>query len=579
MEANRNKLPQSSLDLLSQIVHPLFAEISEPQVQMISDLKSSDQAFNPYSQDVDSLVTDIAGKIAEQLRSMDDIKDVNASVPYPPELFWAAMAVAMQTVGLESAPRLCLHVSSSVDKRALLEGLRQFKQHASTDVTSGPEWNSLFEKEGYSWIRKDSSSNSCIERLAGAFVTLRVAAQLSSVAEMISGTQLLLPSPPSKIWPDKRMTKVWHSSDGVLDSAAKKARQGYRVVAVNTGSAYQVGGTFLTGGTHALEEAMCTQSTLFLSLQRAQRLAYDCNLVDAKGLPVHIPETGCVLSPNVEIFREGLAHGYAPCEEGSVVLAGVVTVAMPNMNPNALFNPVEWRLRPQREQLIENKMHCMLQAAEMVEADVLVVSDIGCGEFANDPRSIGATLGVVLSRYPGHFRELVICGGQRFFDAVCEGVGPGFLVSHTGKPRKDMDNSSTVSTAASTATDASTAVWNLAKNAAKKYLNTATTNAESQNTQVSTEAVVIGRKDMEEQRVPVAHAVPVPGESVRSVVPSQPLQSSQGTKASQPSAARRTSKSTDSRGPKRASRGEGPPQGPMNAPAPRSSSVPRHGGA
>ena len=48
-----------------------------------------------------------------------------------------------------------------------------------------------------------------------------------------------------------------------------------KVVAVNAASAYHAGGGFSTGGRHALEEAMCVQSSLYESLERGVSLAED----------------------------------------------------------------------------------------------------------------------------------------------------------------------------------------------------------------------------------------------------------------------------------------------------------------
>lgn len=273
------------------------------------------------------------------------------------------------------------------------------------------------------------------------------------------------------------MTKLCHTLDTVLEVAAKKSRLGFRVVAVNSGNAYQVGGAFLTGGRHGLEEAMCMQSSLFLSLQQAQRLAVESNLRDAKGRKIHIPEAGAVLSPEIEIFRKASGQGYGPMVEDRVMISGVVTVAMPNMNPSLTCTPLEWRSRSQREQLVEKKLNAMLQGAEMVGCEVLVASDIGCGTYGNDARDIGASLGIVLSRYPGRFEEVVICGGARFYEAVCEAVGPGFVVSHKANgheasltPKSTTSPSSSPSST-STLRDLKRSLGNVAKVAMSHFMS------------------------------------------------------------------------------------------------------------
>jgi len=206
MEVRVSHLPIETLELLRQIVHPLFADMPEPEVQSDSGKLSNQYALPPV-EDVDGAVVELAGKMAEELRHpQQDITDVTASAQHAPEIFWAAMSVALQTVGLDSPPRLRLCVGSDVDSAALLECWRHFQQNACIDVVLCPEWGALPEKGSYTWIRQDNLQLDSLTRLAAASVSLRRAAQLSSVPGMIDGTKLLLPSPPKPTWPNKRMT-------------------------------------------------------------------------------------------------------------------------------------------------------------------------------------------------------------------------------------------------------------------------------------------------------------------------------------------------------------------------------------
>ena len=50
-------------------------------------------------------------------------------------------------------------------------------------------------------------------------------------------------------------------------------------MAVNAASAYHAGGGFVTGGRHALEEAMCVQSSLYESLEKGIGLAEDAKIL------------------------------------------------------------------------------------------------------------------------------------------------------------------------------------------------------------------------------------------------------------------------------------------------------------
>merc|ERR1719183_3050422 len=94
---------------------------------------------------------------------------------------------------------------------------------------------------------------------------------------MIEGTKLVSPSAGS--W-----TKFCDSCHGVapseistmhttvLQAATTRVKDGFRVAMVNAASAYHCGGGFLTGGRHALEEALCVQTTLYSSLEQMQRI-------------------------------------------------------------------------------------------------------------------------------------------------------------------------------------------------------------------------------------------------------------------------------------------------------------------
>ncbi|CAE7842923.1 unnamed protein product, partial [Symbiodinium necroappetens] len=135
-----------------------------------------------------------------------------------------------------------------------------------------------------------------------------------------------------------------------LDAALARSTRGERVAVIGAASAYHPCGGFRTGGRHALEEAMCVQSTLSVSLQRAvwlsrhggvevqipERLKAD----GRKGWFCYIPERGAILSPSVEVFRNGSDKGYA-FMKSAVELAAVVSVAMPNMNPSVKDSPLD----------------------------------------------------------------------------------------------------------------------------------------------------------------------------------------------------------------------------------------------
>jgi len=103
-----------------------------------------------------------------------------------------------------------------------------------------------------------------------------------------------------------------------------------------------------------------------------------------------------LLSPDVEVFRGGTAEGY-PFWPVPLSLAAVISVAMPNCNPDCRDSPID---RPtsdvEYEMLVRKRIVAMFKAAQSVCAEVVVLPAIGCGVFLNEPRVIGTVMGNVL---------------------------------------------------------------------------------------------------------------------------------------------------------------------------------------
>jgi len=454
LSANRTANPRSdgggpdNVRLLRQVVHPLLAQMPEPRVEALGGFSpwkgfpcrpSAQPPPPPPVAGAVAAVRGLAELMAEDLsRSSATMWDALTVVcvpgTHPPEVVAAALSVALYLAGVEEPVFLVVRVARR-RRRAVREALQEWQRRARLDADA-PTWGALNARGGsYRWISQDSDPACRLERLAGAFTTLRQGARLRSVTALVRSTKLLTPL-CQRPAPCCVRTVVWHSEGTVLEAALSRARQGFRVVAVSAASAYQVGGGFLSGGRHALEESICTQSTLFFSLLRAAQLAADRDLRDQQGTRVHIPEDGAILSPGVEVFRDGTEHGYPPCGQGRVWLEAIISVAMPNMNPSLADAPFDWRSKHERELLVERKFHAVLQGAAVVDAEVLVLPDVGCGIYGNHPTTIGSALGRVLYGYRCYFSEIVVTGDPRFFDAVCESAGSYYLVRR-GQPRND----------------------------------------------------------------------------------------------------------------------------------------------
>lgn len=313
---------------------------------------------------------------------------------------------------------------------------------------------------GFTWIRKanqesdrkerrdiSASTRSAIEKHGYTFSDLSTV-HLRHIARMVHGTKLV--SPTVGEWPVKavgddgailtprpewseRKTVLDVTSGVVLGVAVDQVRASKaRVAVVNAASAYHSGGGFLTGGRHALEEAMCIQSTLFASLLEAEKQADRVQIVppsccmpakrnDGSEWQRYVPDDGVIFSPYVEVFRQGSDAGY-PFEKSVIMLDAVISVAMPNCNERMSDAPIDAETTPAgyRTQL-EQKWRAVLSAAAYYsEADTLVLPDAGCGVYRNQASTVGAALGLILRQeFDGRFARVILaCPAGEFVQAA-----------------------------------------------------------------------------------------------------------------------------------------------------------------
>jgi len=140
-------------------------------------------------------------------------------------------------------------------------------------------------------------------------------------------------------------------------------------------------------------------------------------------LSSYIPKDGAVLSPHVELFRGDDEDGY-PFLPEVLKLDAVVSIAMPNCNDQVSDAPVDKPDDPAEYMaLLEAKFASMLYAAAESKALVLVVPDVGCGVYMNDPRTVGEAFGrTVINRCPRLFDEIHIVGSEEFAQSAMEGL-------------------------------------------------------------------------------------------------------------------------------------------------------------
>lgn len=291
------------------------------------------------------------------------------------------------------------------------------------------------KKDDYMWLMRGNSKEERALRCSLAEMTTHAVncrgyqlgngskITLDSVDKMLEGTRIV--SPSKGAWPKEEdlsaklssasNTQIHVERKVVYEVAVRETLAGKSVAAINAASAYHTGGGFSTGGRHALEEAMCIQSSLYRSLSQASKVAKDIGIsppqwVRGDRWEMHIPDDGVLLSPYVEVFRDGTLDGY-PFKDSATELEAVISVAMPNCNEKMSDSPVDAHPDPREyEAQLRRRWRAVLTAAAFyTKADTLVIPDAGCGVFMNQPSKVGAALREVLfTEFRNTFKEVFI---------------------------------------------------------------------------------------------------------------------------------------------------------------------------
>lgn len=178
------------------------------------------------------------------------------------------------------------------------------------------------------------------------------------------------------------------------------------------------------------------QSTLIRSLLKWQEQAHTVPSPDG----TYIPVDGAIISPHVEIFRGGTAEGYPFYEAGGIVeLCAVVSIAMPNCNPEVRDAPVN-RPTVRQEYLwqLATKFAAVCAASQAAGARTLVLPDVGCGVYRNHPEDVGRAFGsVVHGQFSQAFDEIHIVASTQFADAAeCTNFPWPLFVSFSKEPAR-----------------------------------------------------------------------------------------------------------------------------------------------
>jgi len=167
----------------------------------------------------------------------------------------------------------------------------------------------------------------------------------------------------------------------ILEAAGQLVEGGFKVAVLNMASATCPGGGFESGA-GAQEENLHRRSDA-VRFTKEQRKNYP------------IPEDGCLLSPDVTVFRASEKNNYAFLEEPfKVTMLSCAAITHPR-----LTKAREYAYREDHE-LMERKVAVLLQAAARCECDAIVLSAFGCGAFGNPPEVVAQLFHAGLQRSP-----------------------------------------------------------------------------------------------------------------------------------------------------------------------------------
>ena len=350
---------------------------------------------------------------------------------YMPEITWSSIALAFgmmpqaqREILRNSSIEVCIFKTSEF--KAYDEKLKEKKALLGpTKLKLTETMGTVPDKHGFDWVRTKNGPSDRMERLACFTRTAHALASSGFILPQgmevkldlqptIQGTAVVKAGDFTGVGSGKKTLR--HENLTVMEVALKTQSAGKATMAVNAASAYQVGGGVMSGGRHALEETWCTMSTLLPSLQKVQ---WDDRRSQSSHshLHQHIPVDACILSPQVQVFRDTSAKGYR-FQEQPVTLTGVCSMAMFNMNSRVADSPLDAPIEfIEYCKQVKDKFKAALGCLQKLRANVLVCPDVGCGVFENDPEVMGCLLGEAVLDYPGDL-EIVATGKPAFFEAL-----------------------------------------------------------------------------------------------------------------------------------------------------------------
>eukprot|EP00913_Durusdinium_trenchii_P030194 g28292.t1 len=177
-----------------------------------------------------------------------------------PQPLWSAVALALAQLNAKQQTRLKdlkveLLCAEGAAEDALRDTLSSKVAMATSPFAIDRERGRIPQrKEGYSWCRRDNDQDARLWRLEAFILTQRA----------VYAQKFMVETKDHASSPQEESTlQDLSAGETVMEVAAHLVSSGFKVVAVNAASAYQVGGGSTTGGRHALEEACVDRALQF----------------------------------------------------------------------------------------------------------------------------------------------------------------------------------------------------------------------------------------------------------------------------------------------------------------------------
>ena len=175
------------------------------------------------------------------------------------------------------------------------------------------------------------------------------------------------------VLPAARYTNTKYIVSGMdsVSAAYIYGKEGKKTAILNFADFTRIGGGY-TSGLFAQEEALCSESCLYLVQKAFEKSYYEENAKIKQNLEIKdLYSNRALYSENVVFIHEDVVRSY-----------DVITCASPNYYRGQRYHAID----PEKnDKALRDRIHFILQIARDNSVDVLILGAFGCGVFSQDP--------------------------------------------------------------------------------------------------------------------------------------------------------------------------------------------------